>query len=178
MRWRVRLRGGIWPVPAFSFRGRKAAWCGSSDTRLFSTAATSISAPVRMRSEFSLNRCFQSWCELGLPFSRKLRTLSVSPFRITGRKPTEIALVAGTMTFKPARKNLQHVILFGASVQNPEVDLLDDSNAVVRIDDLVPDLIVHGRKPPRGRTKSVCTDSRAKSQHISSRISKLRKILI
>src|SRR2546427_3021540 len=44
------------------------------DTRLFSTAATSMSDPVRIRSEFSLNRCFQSWWELNLPFSRNPRT--------------------------------------------------------------------------------------------------------
>src|SRR2546429_7369918 len=41
------------------------------ETRLFSTAATSMSDPVRMRSEFSLKRCYQSGCELSLPFSRK-----------------------------------------------------------------------------------------------------------
>src|SRR5712691_3859195 len=39
------------------------------ETRLLSTTATSRRAPVRMRSEFSLKRRFQSWCELSFPFS-------------------------------------------------------------------------------------------------------------
>src|SRR5580692_1995287 len=59
-----------------------------SETRLLRTTATSRREPVRMRSEFSLKRCFQSWWELSLPFSRKPRTLLDSVERITERRPT------------------------------------------------------------------------------------------
>ena len=65
------------------------------------TAATSISDPVRMRSEFSLKRCFQSGCEFSLPFSRKPRTSVDSFERITDRSPTVPALDCGTITRNP-----------------------------------------------------------------------------
>src|SRR5208337_1426032 len=39
-------------------------------SRLFSTAATSVSDPVRMRSEFSLNRSFQSAALMHSPEER------------------------------------------------------------------------------------------------------------
>jgi len=42
---------------------------------------------VRMRSEFSLKRCFQSWCEFNLPFSRKPSTLTASLERNYGSQP-------------------------------------------------------------------------------------------
>src|SRR6202795_1297370 len=71
------------------------------ETRLLRTTATSRREPVRMRSEFSLKRCFQSWCELSLPFSRKPRTFVDSVERITERRPTVIAFDCGTMTRKP-----------------------------------------------------------------------------
>src|SRR5260370_18137252 len=75
-----------------------------NDTRLFSTAATSISDPVRIRSELSLNRSFQSLWELNLPFSSTPETLPDSTGRITGRKPTAGALLCGTITFKPLER--------------------------------------------------------------------------
>src|SRR5215469_11065868 len=71
------------------------------DTRLLRTAATSMREPVRMRSEFSLNRCFQSWCELSFPFSRKPSTFVVSLERITDLRPTASAFDDGTITRKP-----------------------------------------------------------------------------
>src|SRR5437016_13581050 len=71
------------------------------ETRLFSTAATSMSDPVRMRSEFSLKRCFQSGCELSLPFSRKPRTLMDSFERMTDRRPTEPAFDGGINARNP-----------------------------------------------------------------------------
>src|SRR6202030_1148259 len=67
------------------------------ETRLLRTTATSRRAPVRMRSEFSLKRCFQSGCELSLPFSRKPRTLVASLERIKVERPTVSALDCGTM---------------------------------------------------------------------------------
>src|SRR5690349_224444 len=71
------------------------------ETKLLSTTATSKREPVRMRSEFSLKRCFQSWCEFSLPFSRKPSTLLASFERITARNPTESAFDCGTITRKP-----------------------------------------------------------------------------
>src|SRR3984893_11524397 len=71
------------------------------ETRLLRTTATSRRDPVRMRSEFSLKRCFQSWWELSLPVSRKPRTLLDSAERITERRPTVIAFDCGTITRKP-----------------------------------------------------------------------------
>src|SRR5579864_979748 len=71
------------------------------ETRLLRTTATSRREPVRMRSEFSLKRCFQSWCEFSLPFSRKPSTLLASLERITARKPTDSAFDCGTITRKP-----------------------------------------------------------------------------
>src|SRR5690242_5442994 len=71
------------------------------ETRLLRTAATSISDPVRMRSEFSLKRCFQSGCEFSFPFSRNPRTFEDSLERITDRSPTVAALDCGTITRKP-----------------------------------------------------------------------------
>src|SRR5215472_4216990 len=46
--------------------------------KLLRTTATSRREPVRIRSEFSLKRCFQSWWQFNFPFSRKPRTLLVS----------------------------------------------------------------------------------------------------
>src|SRR5713101_2441076 len=71
------------------------------ETRLLRTTATSRREPVRMRSEFSLKRCFQSWWELSLPFSRNPRTLLASLERITERSPTASAFDCGTMTRNP-----------------------------------------------------------------------------
>src|SRR5215469_853526 len=71
------------------------------DTRLLRTAATSMSDPVRMRSEFSLKRCFQSGCELSFPLSRKPKTFIDSVERITERRPTVSAFDCGTMTRNP-----------------------------------------------------------------------------
>src|SRR5213082_501021 len=71
------------------------------ETRLLRTAATSISDPMRMRSEFSLKRCFQSGCEFSLPFSRKPRTSVDSFERMTDRRPTVPVLDCGTITRKP-----------------------------------------------------------------------------
>src|ERR1700682_5284109 len=71
------------------------------ETKLFRTTATSRREPVRMRSEFSLKRCFQSWWELSLPFSKKPRTLLASFERITERSPTASEFDCGTMTRNP-----------------------------------------------------------------------------
>src|ERR1700691_214068 len=56
------------------FSRKESALVRLRATRPFKTAATSISEPVRMRSEFSLKRCFQSWCEAERLFSRNPRT--------------------------------------------------------------------------------------------------------
>src|SRR5439155_10668335 len=66
------------------------------ETRLLRTAATSIRDPVRIRSEFSLKRCFQSGCELSLPRSRNPSTLLDSFERITARTPTVSVFDFGT----------------------------------------------------------------------------------
>src|ERR1700758_837820 len=71
------------------------------ETRLLRTTATSRRDPVRMRSEFSLKRCFQSWCEFSLPVSRKPRTFEASLVRITARNPTVSAFDCGTITRSP-----------------------------------------------------------------------------
>src|SRR5271155_3516961 len=70
-------------------------------TRPFSTAATSINDPVRMRSEFSLKRCFQSWWEAERPFSKNEITAPACVLRMMGRRPTHSTFVCGTITFKP-----------------------------------------------------------------------------
>src|SRR5208282_4388515 len=67
-------------------------------SRLFSTAATSESDPVRMRSEFSLNRSFQSATLIHSPDERYSTIFSTSPFRTTGRIPTLLTLANGTVT--------------------------------------------------------------------------------
>src|ERR1700731_2073763 len=71
------------------------------DTKLLRTTATSRREPVRMRSEFSLKRCFQSWWEFSLPFSKNPSTLLASLERITARNPTDSAFDCGTITRKP-----------------------------------------------------------------------------
>jgi len=43
-----------------------------------------------------------------------------------------------------AGNNADHVISFGSSIQNAIIDLFNNANAVVRINDLVADLVVHG----------------------------------
>src|SRR5271157_682570 len=52
----------------FSRKDSDLSWARIS--RLFSTAATSVSDPVRMRSEFSLNRSFQSAALMHSPEER------------------------------------------------------------------------------------------------------------
>src|SRR6185437_4426014 len=69
-------------------------------SRLFSTTATSSREPVRILSEFSLKRNFQSWWLSHWPSTRKLRILLTSPFLTTGRRPTIPTLLKGTSTFK------------------------------------------------------------------------------
>src|SRR6266446_9337303 len=71
------------------------------ETKLLRTTATSRREPVRMRSEFSLKRCFQSWCEFSLPLSRKPSTLLASLERITALSPTDSAFDCGTITRNP-----------------------------------------------------------------------------
>src|ERR1035441_2635887 len=64
------------------------------------TLATSSNEPVRMRSEFSLKRSFQSPL---LPFSlteRASRTFWISPLRATRRRPTLPAFWQGTITLR------------------------------------------------------------------------------
>src|ERR1700756_2565457 len=71
-----------------------------SEQRLLSTTATSRREPVRIRSEFSLKRCFQSWWQFNFPRSKKPNTFVVSFERITERSPTLSAFVWGTITRK------------------------------------------------------------------------------
>src|SRR5215813_5343484 len=69
--------------------------------KLLRTTATSRRDPVRILSEFSLKRCFQSWWQFSLPRSKNPNTLLVSIVLTTDRSPTLIAFDWGTMTRKP-----------------------------------------------------------------------------
>src|SRR5262249_61132302 len=69
--------------------------------KLLRTTATSRREPVRILSEFSLKRCFQSWWQFNLPRSKNPNTLLVSIVFTTDRSPTLIAFDWGTMTRKP-----------------------------------------------------------------------------
>src|SRR6516164_11360542 len=63
------------------------------------TMATSRREPVRILSEFSLNRSFQSALFSHLPSLRNSMIFSTSPLRTTLRRPTLSTLWNGTITF-------------------------------------------------------------------------------
>src|SRR5208282_3547715 len=66
-------------------------------------------------------------------------------------------------------KHANHEVTFGPTIQNTVTDLLNNSNAVVRINDFVADLVIHSLGcPPRSQDQ--CTGVCRKSQDIPSGI--------
>src|SRR5215469_2028238 len=89
---RYRARSSIF------FSRKESGFSLARSSRLLSTTATSSREPVRILSEFSLKRNFQSWWLSHLTSIRKLRILVTSPFFTTGRRPTVPTLLKGTST--------------------------------------------------------------------------------
>src|ERR1051325_4070147 len=87
-------------------RGRSSIRCSRKlsglrwlkNVRFLSTSATSKMSPVRIFSEKSLKRSFQSWAGDEKSSERFFKSISHSPDEIGGRKPTSEALATGTRT--------------------------------------------------------------------------------
>jgi hypothetical protein len=91
-----------------------------------------------------------------------------------GTKPNSHCVGLRNHDTQAAGNNANHEVTFGPAVQDTVIDLLNNAHTVIRVNDLVANLVVHIFGCPPGSTKkykAMC----CKSQDISIEMKRLEK---